>query len=136
VAYPPEHPPTLPLAIEYPVVPNTPAGADELEAWRRRQLVQLGITWGIPCGCFFLGVLFDALGLPLLTALAALGAVFTGSVAPGLTVVYLLRRRKARQLVEAMPRLPRASLRLGSGRGAGEKLGAPAGEGPGAGPRP
>lgn len=116
MAYPPDHPPTLPIAIEYPIVPNTPAGAEELEAWRRQQLVRVGHVWLIPVLSFGVAVVFDLLGLPLLTALSALVAVCTGATAPGLTTVYLLRRRKARQLAESMPRLPRASSRLAAGR--------------------
>jgi hypothetical protein len=112
VAYPPDDPPALPVAIEHPLVPNTPAGVEELEAWRERQLVKIGISWATPVVLLVLTLLFDALGSRPLTGLAGLLTLLSGASAPGLTIVYLLRRRQARLLAEEMPQLPRASLRL------------------------
>ena len=113
VAHSPQDPPP-PLAIEYPLVPHTPAGVDELEAWRERQLGYAGISWAIPLGGFALALLFDALGWPALTGPVILVTTLSAAAAPGLTVVFLLRRRKARLLAEEMPQLPRARLRLAS----------------------
>jgi hypothetical protein len=102
--------------ITVPRVANTPSGADELEAFRRQQLVNTAIAWAVPVISLAATLLFDGLGLGAATGLAALALALSGGAAPGLTFVYWMRRRKALWISECMPQLPRARLRLGSGR--------------------
>jgi hypothetical protein len=103
-------------SITVPQVANTPAGANELELFRRQQLINTGVAWAVPAVSLIATLLFHALELGVATGLAGLVAVLSGSSAPGLSFVFWMRRRQARHLVEGMPQLPRAQLRIGPGR--------------------
>lgn len=98
-----------------PQVAHTPAGANELEIFRRQQLKNTGIAWAVPGAALLLTLLLDALGARGATSLAAIAMMLSGAAAPGLSFVFWMRRRKARQLVEGMPQLPSARLQLRSG---------------------
>jgi len=104
-------------AITVPQVASTPAGANELELFRRQQLINTGIAWAVPAVALAATMVFDALGLGAATGLAALVMGLSGGAAPGLSFVFWLRRRRARHLAEGMPQLPRAQLRLRLGAG-------------------
>ncbi len=131
---PPKLTPGSDLGIELPRVSQTAGGAHQLEQWRAQQLKRIGLVWLFPFLFLVLTAFASALGLGFLVGLGMMAMLATGAVAPGMTLVFLLRSHKASRQIEEMPALPRASLRIGSGSGSGSGAAAlrpPAGRGHG-----
>jgi hypothetical protein len=99
--------------VATPVVPWTPQGAIQLEAWRDRQLVALVVAWAVPTIAFLLTLVLGQLSLKLATGLMMMVCVISGALAPGLSVVFLLRRFRAGRIAATLPSLPSARLHTG-----------------------
>jgi hypothetical protein len=104
-------PPTTGFGIARPLVEPTLAGTEQVAAWRDRQLLAIGIAWAAPLLALLTFVALNRLGSRELAGLALLLAALLGASAPGLTVVFLLRRWRASRLAASMPAMPRASVR-------------------------
>ncbi|MEZ4360890.1 MAG: hypothetical protein R3B48_11975 [Kofleriaceae bacterium] len=100
----------FPGGLAQPDVPATPAGADELESWREQQAISLAVTWAVPIASFFITLLLARLSLRTATLVSGACAALSGFAAPGLTLVFLLRRERARRDAARLPRLPRAAV--------------------------
>lgn len=102
-------------AISMIEVPHTPTGVEMLGEFRRKQLHNIAVAWAVPAGSLVAMFLFAAFQWIFPIIGAGLICGISGALAPGLTVVFLLRRRVARQVAGKLPQLAAARL-LSKGR--------------------
>lgn len=89
---------------------------DEAEHWRERQMVNVVLTWAVPVASFFFTLLMIRLSLRSVAAVSAICAALSALAAPGLTLVFLLRFARARELAQRTSPLPVATARQAAPR--------------------
>jgi hypothetical protein len=92
---------------------------DDAEHWRERQMVNVVLTWAVPVASFFFTLLMIQLSLRSVAAVSAICAALSALVAPGLTLVFLLRFARARELAQRTSSLPVATARRAAPRPTG-----------------
>lgn len=102
-----------PVGIFLPPVEETVQGSEALARWRQRQLASIGRIWLLPMLGLVLGSVLGAVGALPLSAILLVPSLAALVVAPGMTVVYVLRYRRAGRVGELLPRMPQARIEAG-----------------------